>query len=155
MISHRLKVYCKNSRKRIQIIKKFLKLRQRQAIHFSNIKFRCKFIHYSLFQLDFEIFRTIASFIKKNSGHSLKIKLIFIKFFRKILEIGEQMSWDRCLAESLLYHVHFVFSISRLVKYYPSFIYWTYIAIIIPLLILKATLHHFLTVVLILIRPPL
>ena len=29
------------------------------------------------------IFRTIASFIKISSGHSLKIKVIFIKFFRK------------------------------------------------------------------------
>ena len=36
----------------------------------------------AVFQLDFEIFRTIASFIKISSGHSLKIKLIFIKFFR-------------------------------------------------------------------------
>jgi len=30
-----------------------------------------------MFQLDFEIFMTIVSFIKKNSGHSLIIKLIF------------------------------------------------------------------------------
>jgi len=35
----------------------------------------------AVFQLDFEIFRTIASFMKKCSGHSLIIKLIFIKFF--------------------------------------------------------------------------
>ena len=48
----------------------------------------------SVFQLDFEIFRTIASFIKIPSGHSLIIKLIFIKFFRTIWEIGGQMSWD-------------------------------------------------------------
>ena len=37
-----------------------------------------------IFQLDFEIFRTIASFIKISSEHSLVIKLIFIKFFRTI-----------------------------------------------------------------------
>ena len=55
-----------------------------------------------VFQLDFEIFRTIASFIKISSGHSLMIKLIFIKFFRIIWEIGGQMSWDQHLAESLL-----------------------------------------------------
>jgi hypothetical protein len=52
-------------------------------------------------QLDFEIFRTIASFINISSWHSLINKLIFIKFFRTIWEIGGQMSWDRCLAESL------------------------------------------------------
>ena len=57
----------------------------------------------TVFQLDFEIFRTIASFIKISSGHSLIIKLIFIKFFRTIWEIGGQMSWDQCLAESLHY----------------------------------------------------
>jgi hypothetical protein len=34
--------------------------------------------------VDFEIFRTIANFIKISSGHSLIIKLIYIKFFRKI-----------------------------------------------------------------------
>jgi len=51
----------------------------------------------SVFQVDFEIFRISASFIKI----SLIIKLIFIKFFRTIWEIGGQMSWDRCLAESL------------------------------------------------------
>ena len=55
------------------------------------------------FQLDFEIIRTIASFIKISSGHSLIIKLIFIKFFRTIGEIGGQMSWDQCIAESLIY----------------------------------------------------
>jgi hypothetical protein len=60
-------------------------------------------ISYSVFQLDFEIFRTIASFIKISSGHYLIIKLIFIKFFRTIWEIGEQMSWNWCLAESLYY----------------------------------------------------
>jgi hypothetical protein len=38
----------------------------------------------SVFQLDFEIFRTIANFIKISSGHSLIIKLIVIKFFRTI-----------------------------------------------------------------------
>ena len=45
----------------------------------------------SAFQLDFEIFRTIASFIKISSGHSLLIKLIFRKFFWTIWEIGGQM----------------------------------------------------------------
>jgi len=59
-------------------------------------------VYYSVFQPDFEIFRTIVSFIKISSGHSLIIKLIFIKFFRTIWEIGGQMSWDWCLAESLL-----------------------------------------------------
>ena len=39
---------------------------------------------YAVFQLDFEIFTTIASFINISSGHSLIIKLIFIKFFRTI-----------------------------------------------------------------------
>jgi hypothetical protein len=39
---------------------------------------------HSVFQLHFEIFRTIASFIKISSGHSLIIKLIFVKFFRTI-----------------------------------------------------------------------
>ena len=38
----------------------------------------------SVFQLDFEIFRTIASFIKISGVNSLIIKLIFIKFFRTI-----------------------------------------------------------------------
>jgi hypothetical protein len=57
--------------------------------------------HISAFQLDFEIFRTIVSFIKISSGHSLIVKLIFIKFFRTIWEIGGQMSCDRCLAELL------------------------------------------------------
>jgi hypothetical protein len=57
--------------------------------------------HISAFQLDFEIFRTIVSFIKISSGHSLIIKLIFIKFFRTIWKIGGQMSWDQCLAESM------------------------------------------------------
>jgi len=38
----------------------------------------------SVSQLDFEIFRIIASFIKISSGHSLIIKLIFIKVFRAI-----------------------------------------------------------------------
>ena len=54
-----------------------------------------------VFQLDYEIFRTIANFIKISVGHSLLISLIFIKFFRTIGEIGGQMSWDHCLAESL------------------------------------------------------
>ena len=45
-------------------------------------------LYIPVFQLDFEIFRTIASFIKTYSGHSLIIKLNFIKFFRTILEIG-------------------------------------------------------------------
>jgi hypothetical protein len=52
-------------------------------------------------QLDLEIFRTIASFIKISSGHSLIIKLFFIKFFRTIREISGQMSGGRCLAESI------------------------------------------------------
>jgi len=54
----------------------------------------------TVFQLDFEIFRTIASFIKISSSHSLINKLIFIKFFGTIWEIGGQMSRDPCLAES-------------------------------------------------------
>ena len=58
-------------------------------------------IWYAVFQLDFEIFRTIASFMKISSGHILIIKLIFIKFFRTMWEIGEQMSWDWYLAELL------------------------------------------------------
>jgi hypothetical protein len=37
-----------------------------------------------VFQLDFEIFRTIASFIKISSGHFIIIKQIFMKFFRTI-----------------------------------------------------------------------
>ena len=45
-----------------------------------------------IFQLDFEIFRTIASFIKIYSGHVLVIKVIFIKFFRTIWEIGGQIN---------------------------------------------------------------
>ena len=57
----------------------------------------------SVFKLDFEIFRTIASFIKISSGHFFIIKIIIIKFFRIIWEIGGQTSWDRCLAESLPY----------------------------------------------------
>jgi hypothetical protein len=40
----------------------------------------------------FEIFRTIVSFIKISSGHSLIIKIIFTKFFRTIEEIGRKMS---------------------------------------------------------------
>ena len=46
----------------------------------------------SMFHLDFEIFRTIASFVKISSEHSLIIKLIFIKFFRTCLEMGGKMS---------------------------------------------------------------
>jgi hypothetical protein len=38
----------------------------------------------AVFQLDFEIFRTTTSLMKISSGHSLIIKLIFIKFFRTI-----------------------------------------------------------------------
>jgi hypothetical protein len=53
-----------------------------------------------VFQLDFEIFRTIASFVKISSGHSLIIKLIFIKFFRTIWKLGGQMSRDWCLADN-------------------------------------------------------
>jgi hypothetical protein len=53
------------------------------------------------FSLTLKSSRTIASFIKMSSWHSLKIKLIFIKFFRTIWEIGGQMSWDWWLAESL------------------------------------------------------
>jgi hypothetical protein len=56
---------------------------------------------YEVFQVDFEIFRSIASFVKISSGRSLIIKLIFIKFFKTILEIGGKMSRDQCLAESL------------------------------------------------------
>ena len=63
---------------------------------FSNV-----LIWYAVFQLDFEIFRAIASFMKISSGHSLIIKLIFIKIFRTMWEIGGQMSWDWCLAQSL------------------------------------------------------
>jgi hypothetical protein len=37
------------------------------------------------------------------SHWALIIKQIFVNFFRTICEIGGQMSWDRCLAESL-YH---------------------------------------------------
>ena len=56
-----------------------------------------------VFQLDLEMFRTAASFLQISSGHSLIIKLIFIKFCRAIWEIPVygQMTWDRCLAESL------------------------------------------------------
>ena len=56
---------------------------------------------HAVFQLIFEIFKTVARFIKILSGHALIIKLIFIKFFSTIWEIGGQMSWDQCLAESL------------------------------------------------------
>jgi len=51
----------------------------------------------SVFQLDFKIFRTRASFIKISSGHSLIIKLILIQFCRTIWEIDGKMSWNRCL----------------------------------------------------------
>ena len=44
-------------------------------LHFNHSRFK-------VFHLNFEIFRTIASFIKISWGHSLIIKLIFIKFFR-------------------------------------------------------------------------
>jgi hypothetical protein len=37
----------------------------------------------------------------KPTTYFLIIKVIFIKFYRTIWEIGGQMSWDRCLAESL------------------------------------------------------
>ena len=80
--------------------------------------------YFSVFQLAFEIFRTVASFIKISSGHSLIIKLIFIKFFRTIWEIGEQMSRDQCLAESLLlYKWYLIFTRFSLI-YYNS-IQWT------------------------------
>jgi hypothetical protein len=44
----------------------------------------------------YRILRTIgiASLIKISTEHSLIIKLIIIKFFRTIWEIGGQMSWD-------------------------------------------------------------
>ena len=80
-----------------------------------------------MFQLDFEIFRTIASFIKISSGHSLIIKLIFIKFFRTSWEIGGQMSRDQCLAESL--------NISELLKlliWYVLFLYFQWDAFSLP-----------------------
>ena len=41
-----------------------------------------------VYQLNFEIFGTIARFIKISSEYSLIIKLIFIKFFTTIWEIG-------------------------------------------------------------------
>jgi hypothetical protein len=51
----------------------------------------------AVFQLDFEIFRTIACFIKISSGHSLKIKLIVIKFFKSIWETGDRFTKGRKL----------------------------------------------------------
>jgi len=39
---------------------------------------------HTVFQLDFEIFRTIASLIKISSRHSLIFKLFSIKFVRTI-----------------------------------------------------------------------
>ena len=48
--------------------------------------------HNTVFQPDFEIFRTISSFTKISSGHSLIIELFFIKFFRTIREIGESLN---------------------------------------------------------------
>ena len=54
------------------------------------IKYWC-----SVFQLDFEIFRIIASFIKTSSGHSLIIKLISIKFFRTIWQLEALKSLHR------------------------------------------------------------
>ena len=80
-----------------------------------------------MFQLDFEISRTIASFIKISSGHSLIIKLIFIKFFRTSWEIGGQMFWDWCLADSL--------NISELLKlliWYVLFLYFQWDAFSLP-----------------------
>jgi hypothetical protein len=66
------------------------------------------YVHFSVFQLDFDIFRTIASFIKISSGHSVIIKIILIKFFRTIWEIGGKMSWDRCQAESLIFIYQYI-----------------------------------------------
>ena len=82
-----------------------------------------------MFHLDFEILRTITSFIKISSGH-LIIKLIFRKFTRTIWEIDGQMPWDRYLAESLfiinfalLHHQHCLTSSSILTYFdYISFI---------------------------------
>jgi len=54
-------------------VPKIYKLQQLLLIAFS-----------SVLQLDFEIFTTIASFIKISSGHSFIIKQIFTKFFRTI-----------------------------------------------------------------------
>ena len=48
----------------------------------SRESFNIEFCIWSVFQLDFEIFSTIARFIKISSGHSLIIKLIFIKKFQ-------------------------------------------------------------------------
>ena len=42
-----------------------------------------KRLYGAVFQIDFEVFRTIASFIKISSGHSKIIKLIFIGQFEK------------------------------------------------------------------------
>ena len=42
-----------------------------------------KRLYGAVFQIDFEIFRTIASFITISSGHSKIIKLIFIGQFEK------------------------------------------------------------------------
>jgi hypothetical protein len=43
-----------------------------------------KRLYGAVFQIDFEIFRTIAHFLKISSGHSFIIELIFIKFFMTI-----------------------------------------------------------------------
>ena len=89
------------------VLKETISSRLFYSPHVFHTETCCKFdpkncINNSVFQLDFEIFRTIVSFIKISSGHFLIIKLIFIKFFRTIWEIGRQMSWEWCLAESLL-----------------------------------------------------
>jgi hypothetical protein len=73
--------------------------------------------------------------IQISSGHSLIIKVIFIKFYRTIWEIGGQMSWDWCLAES---------SIDKYIK-------WQYQALLVDMhtldLLLKPKIEYCLFVV--------
>jgi hypothetical protein len=58
-----------------------------QGSHASSKFLPCRIV----FQLDFEIFKAIASYVKISSRHSIIIKLIFIKYFRTIWEIGWQL----------------------------------------------------------------
>ena len=55
-----------------------------------------------VFQLDFWNLQDNCQFYKNIFRTFFIIKLIFIKFFRRIWEIGWQMFGDQCLAESLL-----------------------------------------------------
>ena len=69
----------------LSFFEQFRKIYVGDQVHkMSKVSNKYLYIPRPMFQLEFEIFGAIASFIKIYSGHSFIIKLIFIKFFRTI-----------------------------------------------------------------------